>query len=57
MTNDTRFEVKLPASRRAALDLLADRTGVSASDWVRLAINNLLADQDMRPHSEQERVA
>jgi hypothetical protein len=56
MTNDTRFEVKLPASRRAALDTLADQTGVSASDWVRIAITKLLADQDVRPQTEQERI-
>jgi Ribbon-helix-helix protein, copG family len=48
MTNDTRFEVKLPAARRAALDSLADEAGVSASDLVRLAITQLLRDRDVR---------
>jgi hypothetical protein len=40
--NDTRFEFKLPAQRRAELDNLADEAGLTASDLVRLAIRRLL---------------
>ena len=40
--NDTRFEFKLPAQRRAELDSLADEAGLTASDLARLAIRRLL---------------
>jgi predicted transcriptional regulator len=43
-----RFEIKLPEDRRAALDALANQTGVSASDLARLAINQMLEDRDVK---------
>jgi len=47
MTNATRFEIKLPAERRAQLDARADEAGVSASDLARLAIGKLLEDRQV----------
>jgi predicted DNA-binding protein len=44
MNNDARFELRLPTQRRARLDELADETGLSSADLVRLAIDRLLAD-------------
>ena len=44
--NDTRFEFKLPAHRRAELDSLADEAGLTASDLVRLAIRRLLEERN-----------
>jgi hypothetical protein len=38
----TRFELKLPEARRAALESLADEVGVSSADLVRLAISQML---------------
>lgn len=51
----TRFELKLPEDRRAALALLAGEAGVSSADLVRLAINRLLADRAITlPRAERE---
>jgi predicted DNA-binding protein len=44
--NDTRFEFKLPAQRRAELDSLADEAGLTASGLVRLAIRRLLEERN-----------
>jgi hypothetical protein len=41
----TRFELKLPERTRADLDLLADQTGLSTADLVRLAVSRLLANK------------
>jgi predicted DNA-binding protein len=46
--NDARFELKISTERREALDSLARQSGVSSSDLVRLAINQLLEDRDVR---------
>jgi hypothetical protein len=45
--NDTRFEFKLPAQRRAELDNLADQAGLTASDLARLAIRRLLDEREV----------
>ena len=44
MINRRRFEVALPAVRRAELARLADDAGISAADLARLAIIRLLND-------------
>jgi hypothetical protein len=44
MVNRRRFEVALPAVRRAELARLADDAGISAADLARLAIIRLLND-------------
>jgi hypothetical protein len=44
----TRFELKIPTDRRDALNEVARQSGVSSSDLVRLAINQLLEDRDVR---------
>ena len=45
MNNDARFELRLPAQRRAQLEALADETGLSSADLARLAIGRLLDDR------------
>ena len=59
MINRRRFEVALPAVRRAELARLADDAGISAADLARLAIIRLLNDpasltgrKSDRPQSE-----
>jgi hypothetical protein len=58
MVNRRRFEVALPAVRRAELARLADDAGISAADLARLAIIRLLNDSASltgrkdRPQSE-----
>jgi hypothetical protein len=47
MVNRRRFEVALPAVRRAELARLADDAGISSADLVRLAIVRLLANPDV----------
>jgi hypothetical protein len=47
MTNDTRFEFRLPARRRRQLDELAEEAGMATGDLVRLAISRLLADRKL----------
>jgi hypothetical protein len=42
MEHGTRFELRLPAGRRRELAALADETGLSAADLVRLGIRWLL---------------
>jgi len=46
MNNPKRFEIQLPAERRAELDSLADEIGVNAADLARLAICRLLNRRD-----------
>jgi hypothetical protein len=54
MRNDARLELKIPTERRAALSTLAEQSGLSSSDLVRLAINRLLEDRDVRlPHTPE----
>jgi hypothetical protein len=36
MRNDARLELKIPTERRAALSTLAEQSGLSSSDLVRL---------------------
>ena len=48
MRNDARLELKIPTERREALSTLAEQSGLSSSDLVRLAINRLLEDRDVR---------
>jgi predicted DNA-binding protein len=48
MTNDTRFEIRMPSQRRHALDQLAHESGLSAADLARLAIGRLLEDRTVR---------
>jgi hypothetical protein len=56
--NQKRFEIVLPADRRAGLERLAKEVGVSSSDLARIAIGRLLANPDVitgrkdRPQSE-----
>ena len=58
MVNRRRFEVVLPADRRAGLEQLAKEVGVSSADLARIAIGRLLANPDVitgrksRPQSE-----
>jgi hypothetical protein len=44
MRDRKRFEIAMPASRRAELERLANDLGTSASDLARLAIIRLLND-------------
>jgi hypothetical protein len=55
MANDsTRFEIKLPANRRAQLGALADECGLSSAALVRLAIGQLLEQREVHlPKSER----
>jgi hypothetical protein len=46
MDEPMRFEITMPAKHRRALNALATKTGLSASDLVRLAIVRLLANHD-----------
>jgi len=46
MVNRRRFEVDLPANRRAGLEQLAKEIGVSSADLARIAIGRLLANPD-----------
>jgi hypothetical protein len=45
MTNDTRFEFRLPEPIKRELTALSGETGLSAADLVRLGVNQLLADR------------
>jgi hypothetical protein len=47
-TETTRFEIKLTAQRRRALDQLAHEAGISSADLARLAIGQLLEDRVVR---------
>ena len=42
----TRFETRLPADQRRELDELAEKTGMSSVQLVRLAIRRLINDRD-----------
>ena len=44
MAHPRRFEVSLPADRRAGLERLAQEVGVSSADLARIAIGRLLND-------------
>jgi hypothetical protein len=46
MAETARFEIILPASRRAELEGLAVETGISASALARLAIKRMLNARD-----------
>jgi hypothetical protein len=46
MNKPRRFEIQLPAERRAELDSLADEIGTNAADLARLAIIRLLANRN-----------
>jgi hypothetical protein len=58
MRDRKRFEIVMPADRRAGLEQLAKEVGVSSADLARIAIGRLLADPDVitgrkdRPQSE-----
>ena len=47
MRDRTRFEIVMPADRRAGLEQLAREVGVSSSDLARIAIGRLLANPDV----------
>lgn len=47
MTDQVRFEVRLPSGRRDALEELAKEAGVSAPDLARLGIGWVLAKRDL----------
>jgi hypothetical protein len=46
MTNDTRFEFRLPSLRRRQLDELAEEAGMSTGDLMRLSVGWLLRHPD-----------
>jgi hypothetical protein len=46
MTNDSRFEFRLPACRRRQLDELAEEAGMATSDLVRLGLGWLIRHPD-----------
>jgi len=58
MVDRRRFEVALPADRRAGLEQLAREVGVSSADLARIAIGRLLANPDVitgrKDHPAQE---
>jgi hypothetical protein len=50
----TRFQLMLPEPQRAGLSELADKTGLSSADLVRLAIGRLLEARELSlPAAEQ----
>ena len=56
-TETTRFEIKLTAQRRRALDQLAHEFGISSADLARLAIGQLLEDRTVRLPAGQSEAA
>jgi hypothetical protein len=47
MRDRKRFEIVMPADRRAGLEQLAKEVGVSSADLARIAIGRLLANPDV----------
>jgi hypothetical protein len=47
MRDRKRFEIAMPADRRAGLEQLAKEVGVSSADLARIAIGRLLANPDV----------
>jgi hypothetical protein len=58
MRDRKRFEIVMPADRRAGLEQLAKEVGVSSADLARIAIGRLLANPDVitgrKDHPAQE---
>jgi hypothetical protein len=44
MTNDARLEIRLPSQHRVELDRLAEQTGLSVGDLMRMAAMRLVHD-------------
>jgi hypothetical protein len=48
MVDATRFQFRLSAAQRAQLETLAEQSGLSSADLMRLALQRLLEDRDVR---------